>query len=74
MKFAIDFNHETNDELLEQIGAKEEHFEECSQYTIDILSFEDLDAILHILDSLTKDTYSAVISFDPPTVYLDNKA
>ena len=73
MKFEIDFNYGSNNTLLEQLGAIREDFEEYYIYSIEIESFEDLDALLHIVDSLTGDIYSAVISFDNPTIYLDNK-
>lgn len=68
----IDFNYGWNDPILQQIGAKEVHYDEHSQYEIEVDSFEDLEALLHIVDSLTNKFYSAVISFDPNTIYLDN--
>lgn len=73
MKFIIDLNRGWDDGLLKQIGAKEEHFEDYSHFTIDIDSFEDIESLLRKVDSITKDHYSAVISFDPATIYLDEK-
>ena len=73
MKFIIDFNHGWNDKLLEKIGATEEHFEEYSHYVIEIESFEDLDKLIQKVDKDTNEMYSAVISFDPATIYLDDK-
>jgi len=73
MKFEIDFNYGTDDATLEALGAKEEHFEHSSAYYIEIDQFEELELILNVLDDLTEDIYSAVISFSPPTIYLDSK-
>ena len=73
MKFEIDFNRGYNDNLLKKLGAEEEHFEEWSAHFVKIEGFEDLEALLHILDSLTGSIYAAVVSFDPPTIFLDDK-
>lgn len=73
MKFQIDFNYGSNDALLELLGATEHHYEDHSDYEIDLDSFESLEMLLESLDRETKDIWSAVISFDPSTIYLDNK-
>lgn len=79
MKFEIDFNHGTNDQLLESIGAKSEQTDSnkygpFERYMIELNDFKDLERLLKILD-LKDETkiYSAVISFDPPTIFLDDK-
>ena len=73
MRFEIDFNRETNDELLGQLGAEKEDFEEYYTYFIELEDFEDLQILLIKLNEKTNDMYSAVISFDHPTIFLDNK-
>lgn len=73
MKFEIDFNRENDDETLKDLGAKLVHYDEHSQYEIEINSFEELETLLQKVDSIKKDIYSAIISFDPPCIYLDNK-
>ena len=73
MKFEIDFNYGYNDNILEQLGAVKEEFDEYDAYFIVINNFEDLEKLLKKLDKITNDTYSAIVSFDNPTIYLDNK-
>jgi hypothetical protein len=75
MKFEINFNTETNDMLLEAIGAvltptgatKYPPFE---IYTIELNSFDELESLLEKVNRDGK-YYSAIISYDPPTIYLD---
>jgi DNA-binding Lrp family transcriptional regulator len=71
MIFEIDFNRTNNNEfLIEKLGAN------CVDdfiLTIDVKDFEHLEKILDLVDEELGDFYSAVISFDPPTIYLDNK-
>lgn len=73
MKFEIDFNYDDNDALLEQLGAAFEGDELLGAYFIEIEGFDELEALLKKLDALTNDLWSAVVSFDSPTIYLDNK-
>jgi hypothetical protein len=79
MRFEIDFNKETNDKLLEQIGAKlvpyvpTPKYGPDSRYLINIDTFEELEILLEKVDvELNSGVYAAVVSFDPPTIYLDN--
>ena len=71
MIFEIDFNRANNNEfLIEKLKAN------CVDdfiLTIDVKDFEHLEKILDLVDEELGDFYSAVISFDPPTIYLDNK-
>lgn len=71
MIFEIDFNRTSNDKFLtEKLGAN------CVDdfiLTIDMKDFDHLEKILDLVDEEFGDFYSAVISFDPPTIYLDNK-
>ena len=77
MKFEIDFNREVNDKfLIEELGAKVESFEDFDRLTIEVNSFEDIEELLKKVNkglnmSISKE-YSAIFSFDPPTIYLDN--
>jgi hypothetical protein len=73
MRFEIDFNYGYDDELLKKLGAEEVDFDGYSAHFIEIDTFEDIEALLIKLDKETNDMYSAVVSFDPPTIYLDNK-
>lgn len=79
MIFKIDFNKETNDKILiDKLGAyyvdtnnvKYPPFEEL---TLEVKDFEHLENILKIIDNEMSSFYSAIISFDPPSIYLDNE-
>jgi hypothetical protein len=78
MRFEIDFNKETNDKVLEHIGAKlvpyvpTPKYGPDSRYLINIDTFEELEVLLNKLNIETNKIYSAVISFDPPIIYLDD--
>jgi hypothetical protein len=77
MKFEIDFNREANNNfLIKELGAKVESFEDFDRVTIEINSFEELEELLKKVNKglnmpIYKE-YLAVISFDPPSIYLDN--
>jgi len=77
MKFIIDFNREHDDTLLESLGAKLENRcskdDPCDSYAININSFEELEEVLGKVDKEKGYFYSAVISFDPPSIYLDKE-
>ena len=75
MIFEIDFNRTSNDEfLIDKLGAKwTNKGSEYDVLTVNINDFNHLKGILDIVDEHLSDFYSAVISFDPPTIYLDNK-
>ena len=77
MKFEIDFNTETDDKTLEQLGAtlvpitwatKVGPFE---KWEIEVADFCELEALLAKVDGIKGGIYSAIISFDPPTIYLE---
>lgn len=76
MKFQIDFNTKTNDKVLEEIGAKYESPwpDDAGTYFIEINDISELEPLLKKVDLLMNDVYySAIVSFDPPIIYLDNK-
>jgi hypothetical protein len=72
MIFEIDFNRDTDYKTLEEIGAKPITMEEYDYYTIEVNTFEELEQLLAHVETIRDEKYySAVISFDPPTIYLD---
>jgi len=77
MRFEIDFNHGSNDKVLEYIGAKlvpyipALEYGPDSRYLINIDTFEELEILLEKVDVELDGMYAAVVSFDPPTIYLD---
>lgn len=71
MKFDIDFNRENDDAFILSLGAKWEDFGGFSRMMIELDSFEDLEKLLNKVDGEKSDIYSAVVSFDPPTIFLD---
>jgi hypothetical protein len=81
MKFQIDFNATDyyNDKfLINRLGAKvvptgSDKYLPFEVLEIEVKDFNHLEELLVIVDKEFKDIYSAVISFDPPTLYLDNK-
>lgn len=79
MKFQIDFNNETNDKILEEIGAKYEELwpDNPGAYFIEINDISELQFLLKKVNTLTNSYgnyyYSAIISDEPPIIYLDNK-
>lgn len=84
MKFEIAFNdprmiNSTTNKILENLGAKFEYDKDQTKefpdnaYYIELNSFEELKELLKKVDKETKDTSSAIISFDPPTIFLDNE-
>lgn len=76
MKFEIDFNTETDPEYILSLGAKLERgfkFDpNYSIFTIELENFEDLEKLLERVDKEKGDLYSAIVSFDPPTIFLDS--
>lgn len=79
MIFEIDFNRETNDKLLEIIGAKLVKLDSAIEeppfevYKVEVDEFEDLEKLIAKVDKYTGRMYSAIISFDPPTIFLDSE-
>lgn len=79
MKFQIDFNNDVDNSnfLINSLGAVSEpsdadEYPPSEALTVDVQSFKQLKEILKIVNTEFKDDYSAVISFDPATIYLDN--
>lgn len=73
MIFEINFNRTDNDDfLIKKLGAKWTNLADYNILTIDIKDFNHLKEILDIVDKEFSDYYSAIISFDTPTIYLDN--
>jgi len=82
MKFEIDFNRETHDDVLQELGAKQVPDVEYHALEIEIKDFEELEQlenkvnkIMHnrTSDKKFRDYYSIIIGFDPPTIYLDKE-
>jgi hypothetical protein len=74
MRFEIDFNRETDDKTIEMLGAKLEPYGPFEKWSIDINTFEELENLIKKVDEIKGDYYSAVISFDPPSIFLDKDA
>ena len=73
MKFEINFNREDDDKTLIEIGAQLEHHSDSrySFYWVKLNSFEELEELLYKVEAIKGEYYSAVISYDSPTIYLD---
>ena len=77
MIFEIDFNRETDESTLEEIGAKlvstgADKYPPFEIYKIELNTFEELEQLVNKVDSIKGKLYGAVISFDPPTIFLDD--
>jgi hypothetical protein len=53
------------------LGAEMIESEDYFFYNINLKRFEDLEKLLQKVNSFKKENYAAIISFDPPTIYLD---
>lgn len=81
MKFKIEFNHnDSNDtkSFYEFIGAKyiDNIDPDYEYYEIEIATFEDLETLMNNINLKYKGnnfSYLAVIGFDKPSIYLDDK-
>ncbi len=78
MIFEIDFNREVDDKFLESIGAKwyetgSVKYAPFEILKIEINSFEELEEILKKVDKEKEGMYSAIVSFDPPCIFLDKE-
>ena len=80
MKFEIDLNWGHDDALLKTLGAEERirnsDAEIWSSFYVELNTFQDLEELLKEANKHKKDDefeYSAIVSFDPPMLYLDNK-
>lgn len=73
MKFELDWNREIDFDNLELLVDEIEHFQDFSRYNITLNSFEDLEKLLEKVKQIKGDYYSAVISYNPPTIYLDKE-
>ena len=79
MLFEIGFNRrdDKNDtkEFYDFIGAKlNDSYEEYSLFEIELAGFEDLEKLMEKINMKlegNKFSYSAVITFDSPVIYLD---
>lgn len=78
MIFIIDFNNGIYGDhiLLEKLGAIERptgqtKYGSFEEYALDVRDFEHLKEILEIVDREKENIYSAIVSFDPPTIFLD---
>ena len=72
--FNRDYNNkETQDLLLEVTGGTFD-YEKDSGYGgvfVEMKTFEQLEEMLKKLDEKTGDMYSAIVSFDSPTIFFD---
>ena len=79
MLYEIDFNRQTDEQTLQSIGAKLYPIPYATKhgpfevYKIEIDKMEELEPILEKVKQIKGEYYSAVVDFDPPTIYLDNK-
>lgn len=73
MKFELDFNKETDFYNLELLADEIESFREFFRYNITLNTFEDLEKLLEKVKQIKGDYYSAVISYNPPIIYLDKE-
>lgn len=81
MIFEIDFNktgHYNDKFLKERLGAYEvdtgsNKYPPFEKLCINIDNFDKLEELLKIVDKEFKDYYSAIVTFGPPAIYLDNK-
>jgi len=76
MKFEIDFNRETDDKTLELLGAKSfptgsTKYPPFDQYIIELTTLEELQALLKKVEEYKGGVYSAIVSLDPLSIYLD---
>lgn len=77
MKFEINFNRVNDDKTLEELGAilvpipYAVEYPQFDIYEIELNTFEELEELLSKVKSIKKDYYSAVLSFDPPCIFLD---
>jgi len=77
MTFEINFNKEQDDELLEELGAKlvptgATKYLPFDKYVIEIEGFKELEELLAKIDKIKNSYYSAIISFNHATIYLDD--
>lgn len=79
MVFEIDFNKPTfhdDDFLVNVLGAKlvptgTEKYPPFEKFEIELTDFEQLEEILRLVDMKYNVISDAIISFDPPTIFLD---
>jgi hypothetical protein len=78
MKFEVDFNNnkDRDDKLLEKCGCKFEKQGEYPHYFIDLPNFEDLEIFINKINEGIdySKQFSAIVTFDSPVIFLDNKA
>ena len=81
MVFEIDFNRnrslEKDNFLREKLGAylvdtNSTKYPPFEILKIEIRNFEHLKELLNIIEQEYNSYYSAIISYDPPIIYLDN--
>lgn len=76
MEFELDFNRENDDEVIKLLGAKLvptnlDKYPPFEVYKITLNSFEELEELLEKVEKIKGEYYSAVVAFDPPTIFLD---
>lgn len=76
MNFDLDFNRENDDKTIELLGAKlvptgADKYPPFENYMIELNTFEELESLLKKVEKIKGEYYSAVVSFDPPTIFLD---
>ena len=71
MRFEIDFNTESDDNLLKRLGAKRESVNDFSYFVIDFSNYKELEEFMNKVNKIKGKDYTALISFNQPTIYLD---
>jgi len=79
--FEIGFNdlkYDNDKFLIDKLGAKyvptgSNKYPPFEVLKVEVKDFEQLEKMLEIVDKELGGLYSAVISFDSPTIYFDNK-
>lgn len=79
MRFEIDFNqnNHSNDEFfINELGAVlvptgSDKYPPFEKLEIEVRDFEELEEILEVIDIKFDTISSAVISFDPPTIFIE---
>jgi hypothetical protein len=73
--FVIDFDLTNDDDfLIKELGVEPIYYDEHTNLQIKLNSFDELKELLDKINNKKNDFYSALVSFDPSTIYLDNKA
>jgi hypothetical protein len=74
MEFEIDFNRHNDDRfLIDRLGAWVDRYDDFDAIKIEIKDLEELEMLLAKVNHCLGGEYSAIVSFDPPAIFLDDK-